>query len=146
MKLNDYLNKKEQVAILQAIRDAENQTSGEIKVHIENRCEKELLKRAESVFHLLLLHETEHKNGILIYIAFQDKKVAILGDTGIDALTPENYWENEVSTLIQQFKQQNFAAGIVQTIQAIGDKLQTFYPIQDNDVNEISDEISFYDN
>ncbi len=146
MKVSKFLSRKQQQAIVEAIQLAEDKTSGEIKLHIENRCESELLDRTKEVFYMLQMHETELKNGVLIYIAINDKKVSIIGDKGIDAVTPENYWEQEVNALIESFKQGHFSEGIISTIGHIAEKLQDQFPIQLNDINELSDEISFFDN
>nr|WP_321406602.1 TPM domain-containing protein [uncultured Carboxylicivirga sp.] len=141
-----FFNKQQKLAIQNAIHESECKTSGEIRVHIENHCETELINRATEVFHVLQMHETERRNGVLIYLALDDKKVAIIGDQGINEVTPEDYWQNEVADILNHFTKGEFDIGIIQAIQKIGDKLIEFFPIEKNDINELSDEISFYNN
>jgi len=141
-----FFNQKQKMAIQNAIHDSESKTSGEIRVHIENHCETDLLDRATEVFHVLQMHETERRNGVLIYLALEDKKVAIIGDEGINEVTPDDYWKNEIDGILNHFKDGEFDIGIIQAINKIGDKLIEFFPIETNDVNELSDEISFYNN
>ncbi len=141
-----FFNQKQKMAIQNAIHDSESKTSGEIRVHIENHCETDLLDRATEVFHVLQMHETERRNGVLIYLALEDKKVAIIGDEGINEVTPDDYWKNEIDGILNHFKDGEFDIGIIQAINKIGDKLIEFFPFETNDVNELSDEISFYNN
>lgn len=146
MKLTDFLNRKQLLITTEAIKEAEDRTSGEIKIHIENHCNVDVIERAKEVFFLLQMQNTEERNGVLIYIAFLDKKIAIIGDEGINCITPDDYWENEVNILVQYFKEKKFSDGIISTIHAIGEKLLKYFPIQENDINELSDEISYYNN
>jgi uncharacterized membrane protein len=141
-----FFSKKQKNRMLKAIQESENKTSGEIRLHIENHCESSLLDRAKDVFHILQMHRTEKRNGVLIYLALADKKVAILGDDGIDSVTPDDYWQNEVNMLLNHFKIAEFELGIIKVIQHIGDKLKSHFPIESNDINELSDEISFFNN
>ncbi|MBS2098774.1 TPM domain-containing protein [Carboxylicivirga linearis] len=141
-----FFNQQQKMAIQNAIHNSELKTSGEIRVHIENHCEAELLDRATEVFHVLQMHETERRNGVLIYLALEDKKVAIIGDKGINEVSPDDYWQNEIADILNHFKNGEFDIGIIQAINKIGDKLIEFFPIEKNDVNELSDEISFYNN
>jgi uncharacterized membrane protein len=146
MNASKFFTKKQKDTILKAIAEAEIKTSGEIKVHIENHCQTDVMNRAEAVFMELQLDKTEQRNGILIYIALTDRKVAILGDKGIDKATPENYWETELDALKKHFKEENYTGGIVSVINDIAEKLEEFFPYLSDDINELSDEISFYDN
>jgi uncharacterized membrane protein len=146
MKASDFFNKKEKKEIILAIREAEKETSGEIKVHLENRCKGDLMERTKEIFSALHLYKTEHKNAVLIYIAPNDKKVSIIGDEGIHNLVPDNYWDNEIQLLTDSFKRNDFKNGIIETIGNIGKKLKLYFPYTSNDINEISDLISFYDN
>jgi uncharacterized membrane protein len=145
-KASRFFDKAQKEQIRRSIQEAERMTSGEIRVHIENRCEIELMDRVKEVFYLLQIHETDHKNGVLIYVALQDKKVAIVGDEGIDELTPEDFWDKEVEVLVDYFTKKDFTNGLAEVIRRIGEKLKTHFPYQSNDINELSDEISFYDN
>ncbi len=146
MKASKLFNFKQKKNILDAIKQVESRTSGEIRLHIENICEIDLMERTQELFQILQMHHTANRNGVLIYLALLDKKVAIIGDEGIDQVTPDDYWENEVKSLIECFKKNDFEEGMISCIQQIGSKLQTYFPITKNDINELQDEISIYDN
>ena len=140
------LNRDEDHRVVEAIRQAELNTSGEIKVHIENRCKGDVEKRSLFVFDKLKLNETKLRNGVLIYLAVRDHKFAILGDEGINNVVEDGFW-NDVKDLMQaHFKEGRFAEGLEAGIQRCGEKLKAFFPYQSDDVNEIPDEISYEDN
>ncbi len=146
MKASQLLNKKQKKQVLLAIQEAELCTSGELRVHIENHCQANAIERAKEVFLSLGMDDTEEKNGVLVYIAIKDRRVAIVGDKGIDQVTAENYWDEEVNTLLGYFKSEDFTLGITQVISNIGQKLKEHFPYQSDDINELSDEISIYEN
>jgi uncharacterized membrane protein len=146
MKLSKYFTSKQLGSIRDAILETELNTTGEIRLHIENRCETDLLERTQEVFHALHMHTTEQRNGVLIYVALIDKKAAIIGDEGIDTLMPECFWKDKVDELLNYFKNGEYTTGLVNTIKQIGDKLQSYFPVESDDINELSDEISFYEN
>jgi uncharacterized membrane protein len=140
------LNRDEDHRVVEAIRQAELNTSGEIKVHIENRCKGDVEERSLFVFDKLKLNETKLRNGVLIYLAVRDHKFAILGDEGINNVVEDGFW-NDVKDLMQaHFKEGRFAEGLEAGIQRCGEKLKAFFPYQSDDVNEIPDEISYEDN
>ena len=140
------LNRDEDHRVVEAIRQAELNTSGEIKVHIENRCKGDVEERSLFVFDKLKLNETKLRNGVLIYLAVRDHKFAILGDEGINNVVEDGFW-NDVKDLMQaHFKEGRFADGLEAGIQRCGEKLKAFFPYQSDDVNEIPDEISYEDN
>ncbi len=129
--------------IVEAIKHAETNTSGEIKVHIEKKCPVENpLERAKKVFAHLCLHQTAQKNGVLFYLAYEDKKFAILGDEGIDKVVPEGFWESTRDMLRLSFSQGNFSEGLQLGIREAGYQLKKYFPYHSDDVNEISDDIS----
>ena len=140
------LNDEEDRQIVEAIRKAELNTSGEIKVHIENYCRGEVEERSLHVFKHLKLNKTKQRNGMLIYLAVKDKKFAILGDEGINKVAGDGFW-NDVKDLMQSyFIEGRFAEGIEQGIQRCGEKLKAYFPHQTNDINEIPDDISYENN
>ena len=140
------LNRDEDHRVVEAIRQAELNTSGEIKVHIENRCKGDVEERSLFVFDKLKLNETKLRNGVLIYLAVRDHKFAILGDEGINNVVEDGFW-NDVKDLMQaHFKEGRFAEGLEAGIQRCGEKLKAFFPYQSDDVNEIPDEISYEQN
>ncbi len=128
--------------ILQAIKDAELNTSGEIRLHLENKCKGEVLDRAAEVFGKLEMHKTEARNGVLIYLAVQDHKFAILGDEGIDRVISEHFWESTRDIMMEHFRKSEFTEGLVNGINEAGIQLKAHFPYQSNDVNELSDDIS----
>ncbi|MBD3223870.1 MAG: TPM domain-containing protein [Caldithrix sp.] len=145
MNAKNFFNKQEKEKIVQAIKDAEKETSGEIRVHLESRCKTEPLDRAVKIFQKLKMHRTELRNGTIIYLAVNDRKFAIFGDQGINEKVPENFWDDIRENMQRHFKQGAFVAGLTQGIEAIGRKLKTYFPYQSDDVNELSDEISMDD-
>lgn len=141
-KVEDFLTATQEQAIVLAIKNAEKNTSGEIRVHIEKTTEKPPMERALEVFYALKMDATELKNGVLIYIAVESKKFAILGDEGINKLVPENFWETEKQIILTHFKNNEFTLGLVTAIEEVGNKLKQFFPYHSDDTNELSDEIS----
>lgn len=142
-KVEDFLTADEEQEIVAAIREAELQTSGEIRVHLEKKCPvNEALERAKVIFHELKMNNTKEKNGVLIYVAIEDKKFAICGDTGINAVVPDNFWQSTRDVMQSHFKSQKFKTGLVEGINSAGIQLKKFFPWDTDDINELPDEIS----
>ena len=140
------LNREEDHRIVKAIKQAEKNTSGEIKVHIENHCKGNVEERSLFVFNRLKLNKTKLRNGVLIYLAVKDHKFAILGDEGINKVVEDGFW-NDVKDLMQnRFKENRFADGLEEGIMRCGEKLKNFFPYQSDDTNEIPDNISYENN
>lgn len=142
MNAKNFFNKEQKQQIVQAIRDAEKDTSGEIRLHIETKCKGEPLDRAVKMFANLKMHQTRLRNGTLIYLAVKDQKFAIFGDEGINTVVADDFWEEVKETMSAQFSKGNFADGISDGIRQVGKKLKEFFPYQDDDVNELDDDIS----
>lgn len=143
MKVQKYFTEEDKLQITNAIRVAEMNTSGEIRVHIEKYCNGIVLDRAAYIFEKLEMHKTKLRNGVLFYIAVEDRKFAILGDAGINMKVPENFWEEITNDVIEKFKNGFFAEGIANGVIKAGDQLKQHFPYQSDDVNELPDEISF---
>ena len=143
MKPADFFNQSEKDEIIRAITQAELNTSGEIRVHLESNCKTDTLDRAAYIFEKLGVHKTKLRNGVLFYLAFEDKKFAILGDAGINAVVPENFWDKIKEHILNKFKSNEFAKGISEGILMAGEQLKKHFPYQEDDVNELPDEISF---
>ena len=141
-KVEDFLTKEEEQAIVDAICVAEKETSGEIRVHIEKTTSKDPYERALEVFHELKMHETQLKNGVLIYVAVADKKFVIYGDQGINEAVTEDFWNSTKDIMAAQFKTGNFKQGLIDGILKAGQQLSTHFPWEENDTNELSNEIS----
>jgi len=143
MSVHKYFSEADQLKMTNAIRVAETNTSGEIRVHIENHCSGDVLDRAAYVFEKLEMHKTELRNGVLFYLAVEDRKFAILGDAGINVKVPEDFWESTKDVVINKLKEGKYADGLAQGIVKAGEQLKSHFPHQSDDVNELSDEISF---
>lgn len=141
-KVEDFLTAAQEQEIINAIKSAEKNTSGEIRVHIEKTTEKPPMERALEVFYFLKMDATAQKNGVLIYVAVESKKFAILGDEGINKLVPSNFWDQEKEIILTHFKIKNYTLGLQIAIEEVGNKLKEFFPYQSDDKNELSDEIS----
>lgn len=144
--ISDLFSDIEKEAIKSAVEDAELNTSGEIRVHIENTCKGEVLDRAAQIFKQLDMHKTEQRNGVLFYLAVENRRFAILGDVGINSNVPENFWEIIKETMLLNFRENKFTEGLIQGIEMAGEKLKEFFPYQRDDINELSDDISFNNN
>lgn len=138
-----FFTKQQQDDIKQAILKAELDTSGEVRIHIENTCKGEVLDRAAFIFEKLKMQKTELRNGVLFYLAIKNKKFAILGDKGINASVPENFWDEIKQKMQEHFKEENFTEGLIEGISIAGEKLKKHFPYHSDDINELSDEISF---
>ena len=141
-KVEDFLTKEEEQAIVEAIRMAEKETSGEIRVHIEKTTSKVPYDRALEVFNELGMDATELKNGVLIYLAVKDQNFVICGDKGINDVVPADFWNSTKDTMATQFKSGNFKQGLIDGITKAGEQLKKYFPYQDGDTNELSNEIS----
>lgn len=140
---NKLFSKQEKEAILGAIKEAELNTSGEVMVHIETSFKGDVLDRAAYLFKKLGMLKTEQRNGVLFYLAVKNRKFAILGDAGINEKVPEDFWEDVKAMMLDEFRQGNMAQGLIKGIRMAGEKLREHFPYQSDDVNELSDDISF---
>jgi uncharacterized membrane protein len=146
MSRSDFLTKEQEQRVVDAIAEAENVTSGEIRVHIENTCEGEPLERAKELFAELNMHKTELRNGVLLYIATDDHKVAVFGGKAIHDQVGQRFWDDTISEMTNYFRKGNFVDGMVFAVRSIGKQLTDFFPYQKDDVNELSDDISYNSN
>ncbi|APX99409.1 TLP18.3/Psb32/MOLO-1 phosphatase superfamily protein [Lacinutrix venerupis] len=137
-----FLTTIEEQEIVAAIREAEQQTSGEIRVHIENTCKGNIEDRALEVFSILKMQNTELHNAVLIYLAVNDKAFAIYGDRGINAVVADNFWDDTKNVIQNHLKKGNRKQALVDGILLAGKQLKEFFPISKNDRNELSNTIS----
>ena len=145
MKPSHFFTQEQKKLVTDAIKEAELNTSGEIRVHIESNCNEDVLDRAAYTFEKLAMHKTELRNGVLFYLSVNDRKFAILGDAGINAVTPDNFWDEIKERVIGHFKKEEYAEGLSNGIKMAGQALKEHFPYKKDDVNELSDEISFDD-
>lgn len=141
----EFFTEEERQAIIEAIRDAERMTSGEIRVFIESRCSyMDAIDRAAELFLSLKMNMTNDRNGVLVYAAMDDRQLAILGDEGIHKKVGNEYWNTELQKMIRKFNQENYADGIKTIIADIGAALTNHFPFnKDTDKNELPDDIVF---
>ena len=143
MKAKDFLTAEEVLQVTGAIRDAEKDTSGEIRVHLDEKCKTTPLKEAEAAFYFLGMDRTQQHNGVLIYVACQSKVFSIIGDKGINDAVPENFWKDVTEVMKGFFSASRYAEGLTAAIRMTGEKLKAFFPYRSDDVNELPDEISY---
>jgi uncharacterized membrane protein len=143
MKASSFFTEEQQAQILASVREAEKETSGEIRVHIETSFTGDVLDRAAWVFKKLGMHKTAERNGVLFYLAVSDRKFAIIGDAGINAKVIAGFWNDISDLLMKQFKEGKFTEGLSEGILLAGKQLQTHFPCKEDDINELPDEISF---
>ena len=141
-KVEDFLTKEEESAIVEAIRVAEKNTSGEIRVHIEATTSLDAYDRAMEVFHELNMDATELQNGVLIYLAVNNKTFVICGDKGINDVVAPDFWDCTRDAMVSQFKLGNYKQGLIDGILNAGEQLKKYFPWQEGDTNELSNEIS----
>ncbi|MCY1234271.1 hypothetical protein D3C87_74740 [compost metagenome] len=141
-KVEDFLTPEEESEIVKAISQAEKNTSGEIRVHIENHDEKPPLERAQEVFNFLGMDNTLMRNGVLFYVGVSDHTFAIIGDEGIHKVVEEDFWDCTKDTVISHFKEKKYKDGLVAGILRAGERLQQYFPFSNDDSNELSNEIS----
>jgi len=140
----DRFDKAEQKRVIDAVASAELNTSGEVRVHIESKCKDDnVLDRASQVFAHLDMQKTDVRNGVLIYVALDDHQFAIIGDVGINQKVPDDFWESTAREMTSRFKDGEILEGIITGIHNAGEQLAKYFPYTDDDINELSDEISF---
>lgn len=138
-----FFSEQEQNQIVEAIKTVEKNTSGEIRVHLESICWGDSMERAKKVFKKLKMHETKEQNGILIYIATESHKIAVIGDGGIHKKLGKEYWDKIVQGIISKFKEGHPAQGLADAIIDCGEQLKHYFPYLSDDKNELHDSISF---
>ena len=143
LSAEDLLSKEERTRVEQAIAQAERSTSAEIRIHLEDHIEEDVLDHAAYVFEELGMHRTADRNGILIYICVADRAMAVIGDKGIDERVPPGFWDDVIVSLRNNFIQQRFAEGLMEAVDTVGRLAGEFFPRARNDRNELSNEVSF---
>lgn len=141
-KIEAFLTAEEEKQIIEAIRTAEKNTSGEIRVHIEKTTKIDVYERALEVFHLLKMDNTKLLNGVLIYVAVEDRNFVIFGDEGINNVVDDDFWDSTKNIMQAHFKRGHFKQGLVDGILKAGKELETYFPWEVGDKNELPNEIS----
>lgn len=133
----------QKAAMVAAIQEAEKETSGEIRIHFDRHCGSSAFESATRTFARLKMHQTTQKNGVLIYVALEDKKLAIIGDSGINEKVPDNFWDKIKDRMIERFRAGEICEGVCEAVMETGLQLKQYFPYQKDDVNELPDDISF---
>ena len=145
IKASTFFTREEQIQIRDTIKEAERETSGEIRVHIETKLSGNVLDRAAWIFKRIGMHETNNRNGVLFYFAVRNKEFAIIGDGGINSKVAENFWDKIKKTLQEHFRNGKYTEGLIEGIRMTGMQLKEYFPHEKDDKNELPDEISFDD-
>lgn len=143
MGARKFFSKEDQQKILDAVKYAEQLTSGEIRVHLETHCKGDQIARALYIFKHLGMHQTALRTGVLFYLAVEDRKLAILGDQGINEVVQEGFWDEVKDLMVQHFKEGQYTLGLCEGIRLAGEQLIHHFPRKQDDINELSDDISF---
>lgn len=150
-KVEDFLSSEDEAAVIGAIRISEKSTSGEIRIHLEPHSnppntkiaeQKDAIDRAEEVFNMLNMQNTKESNGVLIYVAVEDRTLVIMGDKGINDKVGQDFWESTKDIMINHFKNGEMKLGLVNGILKAGEQLRKHFPYQKDDKNELPDDIS----
>lgn len=141
--LKKILNSSEEQMLLDAINEAENKTSGEIRVHIEYKAKGDIIELCKQKFEELKMHETKDRNGILFYLAVNTKSFAVWGDEGIHQKVTQTFWDSITHIALSNFKEGDFIKGLHSAIHSCGEQLKTHFPIQADDKDELTNEISY---
>jgi uncharacterized membrane protein len=136
------MDKEIKKEIIKAITEAEKMTSGEIRVHIQNKCTGDAFEYGKKIFHKLKMDKTKDKNGVLIVVAKDSKKFAILGDKGIHEKVGDDFWNETRDKMLEHFKKDELKEGIITGVLSVGEKLTTHFPCQKGDKNELSNNVS----
>lgn len=137
-----FLTRDEEQRVLAAIADFERRTSGEIRVHLARRAPRDILAAARRTFERIGMTATQERNGVMFFVAVASRRFAVLGDAGIDAVVPDDFWDGVVNRVRERFRAGDVAGGLVEGIRLAGEALAAHFPVAADDVNELPDEIS----
>lgn len=138
-----FFSKAETKRIIHAIQEAEKESSGEIRVHLERKAREPFYEQAREIFRKVGMTKTRERNGVLIFLCPASRRFAILGDQGIDEKVPPDFWNSIITEMAADFKEDRFADGIVKAVLAAGNKLREYFPHERENINQLPDEISF---
>jgi uncharacterized membrane protein len=143
MNPKDFFTAEQKAQIEAAISEAEKLTSGEIRLHVDRKCKGDVLPQAVKIFTKLGMDKTDLRNGVLFYVSIEDRKFAVIGDKGINETVPADFWDTTYQTIVGYFKNEKYAEGLCWAIVEAGKQLVAQFPIQADDTNELTNEISF---
>lgn len=142
MQPREFLTESQEELIVQAIEQAELQTSGEIRIHLESSCTGDHFQRVQEVFVELGMHETAQRNGVLIYVAYDDHALYVIGDEGINTQVESDFWQCTVDAMLDEFRKGDFCAGLLAGVNRAGERLATLFPRTADQRNELSNTLS----
>lgn len=143
MNPRKFFNEEQKARIEATIGEAEKLTSGEIRLHIDRNSKGDVLDEAVTIFEKLGMKQTELRNGVLFYISIDDRKFAVIGDKGINQVVPAGFWDNIYQNIIGYFRNDEYCEGLCWAILEAGKQLSAHFPIQADDTNELTNEISY---
>lgn len=142
MQPRDFLTEDDELAVIKAIEHAEEKTSGELRIHLESSCTSDHYERAKEIFAELEMHATAQRNGVLIYVAYDDHVLFILGDEGINALVEDDFWQCTVDAMLEEFQKGSFRNGLLAGVKRAGERLAALFPPMSASQNELTNTIS----
>ena len=137
------LSSTDEERLIKAIHSAESKTSGEVRVHIEATCDGDALEACKKMFGTLNMHQTKNRNGILFFLAIKSRSFAVWGDEGIHKKVTEEFWEGITECTIGYFKRHDLISGLEKAVEMCGEQLQHHFPLEHDDKDELSNEISY---
>lgn len=140
--IEEFLSPEDEAQVIEAIRNTESLTSGEIRVHIESKCDNDPFEHALEIFHDLKMDNTKLQNGVLIYVAVDLRQFVIYGDKGINDVVPIGFWDSTRDEMVTHFKTGNFKQGLIKGIEEAGKVLSKYFPWEHGTVNELPNDIS----
>lgn len=141
--MKNYLTEEEILALVQVIQQAEDGSTGEIRVHIDTSTEEEKIEVAQEVFQKLEMHQTRDRNGVLFHINFNQRYLSIVGDEGIHTKVCQSFWDKIHCGMIQDFTKEQYFQGLKNAILETGIELKKHFPIDGENLNELPNEITF---
>jgi uncharacterized membrane protein len=138
----EFLDDAGRAAVARAVGEAEQRTSAEIRVHLEDHIEEDILDHAAFVFTELGMQHTRERNGVLICISVADRLIGVVGDVGIDRVVPPGYWRDVVELLQRHFTEGRHADGLCEAVRFVGTKLAQHFPRRADDRNELDNAVS----
>lgn len=139
----EFLSNKEMASLVEAIKTAEHQSTGEIRVHIDSTKESQNAKVAYEIFKSLNMKNTVHRNAVLFHVNFEQKYLTIIGDTGIHKVVKQSFWDHLHDNITHEFSKENYCGGLKSAILKTGIELKKYFPLEGKNENELSDEITF---
>ncbi len=142
MSETHFLSASDDLQIVEAIRIAEQNTSGEIRIHFSKSIKTDVLNDAKMIFEKLKMHQTKARNGVLIFMVLSEKQFCIIGDEGIHNIAHDEFWQSARDLMQTEFKNGDILNGILKGIKKVSEILKKDFPYLSNDSNELSNDIS----